>query len=176
MRRTLLISLVFWDFAAYNRISHTDDLFLDVLHLKPAAGNEILRTVLGLEASSACGEHSKIIADSAARLDPSSIDALLRQEERRRNEAASVSSRYSDISSAALRDPTSRQSANDSSPRDLRPPQSKIGCDCSMRVDKEQRQQRSSTIDASRSLINLFGRLDPQRIVAEGRMSAFRAK
>jgi len=105
-----------WDFAAYNSISHTDNLFLDVLHLKPAAGNELLRIMFGLDASSACGEDAKIIAKSAVRLDPSSIDALLSEEERMRDQAASDSSRYSHIASAALRDPASRQSA--SGPRD----------------------------------------------------------
>jgi hypothetical protein len=119
-KRAVAAVATVWDFAAYNPISHTDDLFLDVLHLKPAAGNEILRMMLGLEASSACGDHLKIITDSAVRLDPSSMDALLRLEERRRDEAASDSSQYSDIASAALRDPAGRQSANASSPRDLR--------------------------------------------------------
>ncbi len=101
-----------WDFAAYNGISHTDNLFLDVLHMKPAAGNEILRIMLGLDASSACGEDARIIAKSAVRLDPSSIDAVLSQQERSRDQAASNSSRYSHIASAALRDPASRQSAS----------------------------------------------------------------
>jgi hypothetical protein len=107
-----------WDFAAYNGISHTDNLFLDVLHLKPAAGNELLRIMLGMDASSACGGSSKTIADSAMRLDRSSIDALIGREESWRDEAASDPSRYSHIASMALQDPAGRQSIGTSGPRD----------------------------------------------------------
>jgi hypothetical protein len=107
-----------WDFAAYNGIAHTDNLFLDVLHLKPAAGNEILRIMLGLGVSPDCGEDAKIIADSAVLLDASSIDALLSQEESARDQAASNTSRYSHIASITLHDPASRQSVSSSGPRD----------------------------------------------------------
>ncbi len=102
-KRAVAAAGPFWDFAAYNRLAQADDLFLDVLHLKPAAGNEILRIMLGAEPA-VCGVDAEIIGASAVRVDNGSIDRVLALEARERDQAAAVESRYSRIAAAALRD------------------------------------------------------------------------
>jgi hypothetical protein len=99
-----------WDFAAYNRLATADDLFLDVLHLKPAAGNEILRIMFGMEPAS-CGVDAEIISASAVRVDSGSINGVLALEARARDQATAVESRYSRIAAVALRKSAGRQFA-----------------------------------------------------------------
>jgi hypothetical protein len=112
-KRTVAAAGPLWDFAAYNHIANTDALFLDVLHLKPAAGNAILRIMLGMQPAS-CDGDANLIAASGVRLDPGSIDNILSAENRGRDEAAAQTSRYSRLAASALRDPRSRRSANSS--------------------------------------------------------------
>ena len=109
-KRTVAAVGPLWDFAAYNRLARADDLFLDVLHLKPAAGNEILRIMFGTEPGS-CGIDSEIVDESAVQVDSGSIDRVLALEQRERDEAAAVESRYSRIAAAALRDSAGRRFA-----------------------------------------------------------------
>lgn len=106
-----------WDFAAYNRIASTDALFLNVLHLKPAAGNAILRIMLGMRPA-ACAGDADIFTESSIRLDPVSIDQILSMENREGNIAARDASRYSRLAAAALLDPASRRSENPAAIRD----------------------------------------------------------
>jgi len=100
-----------WDFAAYNRLARADDLFLDVLHLKPAAGNEILRIMLRMKPLS-CDGDAKIVAESAVQIDSASVDGVLMREAHERDEAAATATRYAEIAAAALRDPASHAAAN----------------------------------------------------------------
>jgi hypothetical protein len=107
-KRAMAATGPFWDFAAYNQLARTDDLFLDVLHLKPAAGNEILRIMLG-EKFNTCHDDADVVAESALRVDAGSIDRVLAIEERARDEATAPDSRYTRTAAMALRDPTDYQ-------------------------------------------------------------------
>jgi hypothetical protein len=106
-----------WDFAVYDRLARADDLFLDVLHLKPAAGNAILRIMLGMTPAS-CEFDAGIVAQSAAQIDAPSIESTLGQERRMRDQTPFDASRYSRAAAAALRNLTSYGLANLSADRD----------------------------------------------------------
>jgi hypothetical protein len=112
-KRTVAATGPLWDFAAYNRLASTDALFLDVLHLKPAGGNAMLRIMLGMKPA-LCDLDARIVAESALHVDAGAIDAVLAFESRERDEAVVDASNYSRIAAAALRDPASRRSANPS--------------------------------------------------------------
>ena len=109
-KRTVAAAGPMWDFGAYNRLAKADDLFLDVLHLKPAAGNEILRIMLGLEPA-VCGVDSAVVDTSALQIDSNSIDRALALEARERDQATVDESRYSRLAAAALRDSAAGQFA-----------------------------------------------------------------
>jgi len=99
-----------WDFAAYNPIARRDRLFLDVLHLKPAAGQEILRIMLGADAQP-CDDSSRAVAQSALKVDAESITRVLADEDRRRDAAAAVDSPARRMAAQVLRNPQSRAGA-----------------------------------------------------------------
>jgi hypothetical protein len=108
-KRTIAATGPLWDFAAYNRLASTDALFLDVLHLKPAGGNAMLRIMLGMKPA-LCNLDARIVAECAVLIDAGAIDAVLALEDRERDEAAVDASGYSRIAGAALRDPENRRS------------------------------------------------------------------
>jgi hypothetical protein len=116
-KRTVAAAGPLWDFAAYNRLASTDALFLDVLHLKPAGGNAMLRIMLGMEPA-LCDLDARIVAESAMHVDAGAIDAVLAFESREQDKAVVNASSYSRIAAAALRDPASRRSATPPSQMD----------------------------------------------------------
>ena len=85
-KRTVAAAGPLWDFAAYNHLANTDALFLDVLHLKPAAGNAILRIMLGMQPA-LCDGDANLIAASGVRLDRRFNRHILASENREHDEA-----------------------------------------------------------------------------------------
>jgi hypothetical protein len=84
----------FVDFSGYNQISDHDELFIDVMHMKPATGNQVLRIMLGMKPAR-CSPLAIIVAESAMRVDAESIDAAIAAQEAMREAAAIEPSRYS---------------------------------------------------------------------------------
>ncbi|MBF6567841.1 MAG: hypothetical protein IVW54_03070 [Candidatus Binataceae bacterium] len=83
----------FVDFSGYNQIARHDDLFIDVMHMKPPAGNQVLRIMLGMEPAR-CNPLATIVAESAMRVDAKSIDSAIAAQEAMRESAAIKPSRY----------------------------------------------------------------------------------
>jgi hypothetical protein len=66
----------FYDFAAYNGMAARDEFYLQVIHFKAAPGHQILRMLTGAD-DVPCNEDARIVADSAIRVDPESIEHVL---------------------------------------------------------------------------------------------------
>ena len=94
----------FYDFAAYNGMAVRDEFYLQVIHFKAAPGHQILRMLIGADASP-CNNEARVVADSAIRVDPESIEHVLAIEDLMRDESIKRDrdSRYMRMAAEALR-------------------------------------------------------------------------
>ncbi len=91
----------FLDFSGYNEMSHHDELFTDVLHMKPAVGYQVLRIALGMEPA-ACSPGVRLVARSAMHLNSETIEAELARQDRMREVATAQKSRYAQVVAEAI--------------------------------------------------------------------------
>ncbi len=89
------------DFAAYNPMATRDQVFLDAVHVKPSAGNEIYRIVTGLPPP-ACGANARVIEQSAVRVDEANLERVLADQRAARDRAIATPSRYSRLAATAI--------------------------------------------------------------------------
>jgi hypothetical protein len=90
-----------WDFSGYNRIAMSDQFFMHVMHCKNAIGETILRALLG-EPLPPCDALSRVVADSAIRIDRSNVGQALAVQEQARLSERSDNSRDAELAAAAL--------------------------------------------------------------------------
>lgn len=101
-KRGLAASGPFWDFSGYNGIARDDGLFMHVMHFKIAAGQMMLRIMLG-EPAQPCDGPSKIIAENARYVEPSAIDREIAIQDRMREAALGRDdARYARIAADAI--------------------------------------------------------------------------
>jgi D-alanyl-lipoteichoic acid acyltransferase DltB (MBOAT superfamily) len=82
-RRLVGVAGPLWDFSGYNDLGCDERFFFDFLHLGPAAGQAVLRHLLGLGCA-ACGELTGALEDAARSVSADNLDRhLARQEEER---------------------------------------------------------------------------------------------
>src|SRR5579875_3376097 len=91
----------FLDFSGYNEMSHHDELFIDVLHMKPAVGFQVLRIALGMEPA-ACSPDLRLVARSAMRLDTANVETELAREDQMRELATAEKTRYAEVVAEAI--------------------------------------------------------------------------
>jgi hypothetical protein len=91
----------FWDFSGYNSIAQTDELFMHVMHFKVAAGQMMLRIVLG-DKDAPCDELTRAIIESAMYVDSANVESALAKQNAMREAATSVETRYSKLAAAAI--------------------------------------------------------------------------
>jgi hypothetical protein len=92
----------FLDFSGYNQISQDDELFTDVLHVKPAVGFQLLRIALGTHPA-ACSPALRMVTANARLLDTHNVEAeLAREDQSMRVAASSRGSRYVQVVAAAI--------------------------------------------------------------------------
>jgi hypothetical protein len=101
-KRALAAVASFYDFAAYNAMAANDDFFVHVVHFKAAAGNQIMRLLLGIDIAT-CNDDARIVAQSALRIDAASIERVLAVEAQMRDRAIAQDSRYSRMAAQAAR-------------------------------------------------------------------------
>jgi hypothetical protein len=100
-KRELSTIAPFYDFAAYNGMAPRDEYYLQVIHFKAAPGHQIMRLLLGTDAAT-CNEDARVVAQSALRVDPASIDRVLATEAQMRDRAIAQDSRYSRAAADAV--------------------------------------------------------------------------
>ncbi|MDO8433702.1 MAG: hypothetical protein Q7S58_14960 [Candidatus Binatus sp.] len=100
-KRELASVAPFWDFSGYNLIARTDELFMHVMHFKVAAGQMMLRIVLG-EKDAPCDEQTRAIIESAMYVNGANVERALAEQDRMRGAASSVATRYSKLAAAAI--------------------------------------------------------------------------
>jgi hypothetical protein len=91
----------FVDFSGYNEISHHDELFTDVLHMKPAVGFQLLRIALAMEPA-ACSPDVRLVARDAMRVNRETVASELAREETMLKAATAQKSRYAQIVAEAI--------------------------------------------------------------------------
>ena len=92
----------FLDFSGYNQISRDDELFTDVLHVKPAVGFQLLRIALAMQPA-ACSPALRMVTGDAMHLDRDNLEAeLVREDQKMRAAAAAGNSRYAQVVAAAI--------------------------------------------------------------------------
>jgi hypothetical protein len=91
----------FLDFSGYNQISQDDELFTDVLHVKPAVGFQLLRIALAMQPA-ACSPALRMVTGNAVHLSRDNVEAELAREDRMRAAATAASSRYARVVAAAI--------------------------------------------------------------------------
>jgi hypothetical protein len=94
----------FLDFSGYNEMSHHDELFTDILHMKPAVGYQVLRIALGMEPA-ACSPGVTLVTRNAVRLNSETIEPELAREETMREMATAQKSRYAQVVAEAIDPP-----------------------------------------------------------------------
>jgi hypothetical protein len=82
-KRQLLDAGPYWDFSGFGKLDRSEALFLDVAHVWPGVGHTILRQLLGLGCAG-CGELADAVRAAGTRVERSTIDAHLAEQERRR--------------------------------------------------------------------------------------------
>ena len=76
---------------------------MDVPHFKPAVGQVILRTLLGMDCDD-CGDTAQIVLDAGVRVDAASVELYLARQEGARTAARHVDDRCVRIVEDMLRD------------------------------------------------------------------------
>ncbi len=84
----------YWDFSGYNDLAAADYLYGDLAHFIPAAGNTILRILLG-EGCAACGELAQTIVKAGVRVDAATLDDHLAEENAKRIARTQRETRFS---------------------------------------------------------------------------------
>jgi len=100
-KRQLATAGPFLDFSGYNELAHHDELFADVLHMKPAIGFQVLRIALGMEPAG-CSPGVTLVTRSAVRLDSANIETELVREDQMRELATAWKSRYAEVVAKAI--------------------------------------------------------------------------
>ena len=91
----------FWDFSGYNSMARTDEIFMHVMHFKVAAGQMMLRIVLGNK-DAPCDEPTRVITESAMHVDGANIVSAIATQERLMEAAIGAENRYAKLATAAL--------------------------------------------------------------------------
>ncbi|SRR5579875_72145 len=99
-KRFLAQHINYVDFSGYNRISHTDRLFIDAWHMEPAVGATIMRRLLG-DPPPRCPD-AAIVLDSALTVTADNVDQIMALQERRKREATAEPNAYSRMVAAAI--------------------------------------------------------------------------
>jgi hypothetical protein len=99
-KRDLTAAVSYWDYSGYNQISHTDSMFLDVVHMKPEVGMTILRQLLGMPDSDCADMH--VVTNSALRVSPENIDQVLALQDARERSANASSNKYAQVVARAI--------------------------------------------------------------------------
>jgi hypothetical protein len=81
-KRELLAAGPYWDFSGYNALALSPELFRDVMHFKPAVGQQLLRRLLNLN-TSGCDSKTRIVTEAGTRVDDRTICDLLAAQEAR---------------------------------------------------------------------------------------------
>jgi hypothetical protein len=100
-KRELLKAGSFQDFSGYNEIGRTDSAFIDIMHFKPAVGQIILHNLLGGKLEP-CSKLAALVANSAVRIDETSIARELAAQDRMLETETRSDSRYSKIAARAI--------------------------------------------------------------------------
>ncbi|HSD49787.1 MAG TPA: hypothetical protein VLG48_00140 [Candidatus Methylomirabilis sp.] len=93
-KRQLAAAGPYWDFSGYNEMAAADYLYGDVAHFIPAAGNTILRLLLG-EGCAACGELAHPILKAGVRVDARTLEDHLAEGDARRIARTQRETRFS---------------------------------------------------------------------------------
>ncbi len=93
-KRHMVAAGPYWDFSGYNELAAADYLYGDVAHFIPAAGNTILRLMLG-KGCAACGELAQPILKAGVRVDAGTLDDHLAKEDARRIARTQRETRFS---------------------------------------------------------------------------------
>jgi hypothetical protein len=93
-KRHLAAAGPYWDFSGYNDLAATDYLYGDVAHFIPAAGNTILRLLLG-KGCAGCGELAQPIVNAGVRVEAATLDDHLAEEDAKRIARTQRETRYS---------------------------------------------------------------------------------
>jgi hypothetical protein len=99
-KRDVAEQIPYTDFSGYNGIATSDAMFIDAWHMGPAAGQTIMRILLGLQLPD-CGD-AKIVADSAMRVTASNVDTILAIQNQQRDAAIAAPNLYSTTVTAAV--------------------------------------------------------------------------
>ncbi len=91
----------FWDFSGYNAMARTDEIFMHVMHFKVAAGQMMLRIVLG-DKDTPCDAPTRVIIESSMHVDSTNITSAIAMQDRMREAATGAENRYSKLAAAAL--------------------------------------------------------------------------
>jgi hypothetical protein len=95
-KRRLVTVGPFLDFSGYNEISHHDELFTDILHMKPGVGYQVLRIALGMEPA-ACSPGVRLVTRNAVHVNSENIEPELARAEAMREMATAQKSRYAQV-------------------------------------------------------------------------------
>lgn len=90
-----------WDFSGYNAMARDDAMFMHVMHFKIAAGMEMLRIMMGLDAAE-CSDAAAIVAQSGVRFDTSNVEQVLAAQDQLAEQASAQDSRYSRMAAQAI--------------------------------------------------------------------------
>jgi len=100
-KRVLLIGGPYWDFSGYNAFALSPGLFKDVMHFRPAAGELLLRRLLGLD-TSGCDSKTRLITEAGIRADDHTICDVLAVQEARMRTATAHETRFTRAAAQAL--------------------------------------------------------------------------
>lgn len=99
-KRDLTVSSPYLDFTGYNELARTDNMFLDVVHMKPEVGMTILRRLLGMP-DDQCRD-MQIVLGSALWVDRNNIDEILALQDNRERAASMEPNKYAQVVARAL--------------------------------------------------------------------------
>ncbi len=100
-KRDLTRVVSYWDFSGYNEMSHTDTMFLDILHVKPEAGMTVLRRLVG-DGRAQCAA-MKTVLDSGLWVDEADVDQVLALQEQREQAAVAQPNKYAEVVAKAIK-------------------------------------------------------------------------
>jgi hypothetical protein len=100
-KRQLADTAAYWDFSGYGRLYRAEAFFLDVAHVWPAVGHTMLRQLLGLGCAG-CGELAEAVRAAGTRVEPSTIEPHLAEQERQRMAARAVPDRCTRVVAEVL--------------------------------------------------------------------------